>query len=97
MFCVVRLKRSKQILVIQKNWIRNFDEIKFHNQGIKVNTKQIIYYSAINNEVADFHLPVSELFQPQIASLYEANLVKFYGMGAIFLLYWKTIRCFNIF
>lgn len=93
MFCVVRLKRSKQILVINKNWILNFDVIKFHNQGLKVNKKQIIYYSAINNAVADFRLPVSELFQPHMASLYEANLVKFYGMGAIFPFYWKRIQC----
>lgn len=88
MFCVIRLKQSKRILVINQNWIRGFNEIKFHNHGVKLNAKQIVFYSAIQDEQVNFGLPQSQLFQPNIPSTYEAILCKFFGK------YWTPFYLF---
>lgn len=79
MFCVIRLKSSKEILVINIKWIRNFNAVKFHNRGLKFNAKQIVFYSANENDDADFSVNVAELFPPQFPSLYEAVVCKFFG------------------
>lgn len=87
MFCVVRLKFSKEILVINKTWIRGFNDIKCRNLGIKRNKNQTIFYSNDGEGEVDFGLPLSQLFQPYVQSLYEAQLLKFYGMGSHFFSY----------
>lgn len=79
MYCVVRLKFSKEILVINQSHIRDFNEYQFHNRGIKLNSKQFVFYSTEENVEINFNVPVSRVFQPTVPSLYEALLQKFFG------------------
>lgn len=89
MFCVVQLKASKQNLVIKTNWIRDFKYLTFHNRGIKANKKHVIYYSVDEDDIADFDINISQVFQPGPPSLYEARLYMFYGKRRHF--------CFNFY
>lgn len=79
MYCVIRLKISKEILVIKPNQIRDFNEYKFHNRGIKLNSNQVVFYSSKEDVEVNFNVPVSRVFQPTVPSLYEAVLQQFFG------------------
>lgn len=80
MFCVIRLKQSKEILVINQNQIRDFNGIKLHNRGIKHNSKYVIYYCANQqNDEVNFDVQMSQVFQPNVPHLYEAYLRQFFG------------------
>lgn len=77
-YCVVLLKNSRKVLIVEHNWVTTLVNCNDINYGVKRSTERKIFYSPESKQ-ANFTLPVRDEFNGDIDGCYIGYLLKSLG------------------
>lgn len=75
---MVSVRISNQKIIIPTTWIKDIDEVKVFNGGVRRFQNVDIFFSADVNAEPNFGLPIENVFNGEVGC-YRATLLKAFG------------------
>lgn len=81
MFFVVKLKKSKNKILIPSKWIKDLKVVELLNYGIQYQKKKVctIFYSNNFDAEPDFKMPIIDVFDAKSSGCYEGSILKYFS------------------